>query len=83
MPRIMRQTDGGGNRLRDFNHARTHICLTRATGLSDECCRVLDQTHRKRNLAEYEGFPDQIASCNRSRIILRRKLPGLEWPVFD
>jgi len=33
-------------------------CLKHTTGLSDEHCRVLDQAHRKRNLAEYEGWLD-------------------------
>jgi len=33
-------------------------CLKHTIGLPDEQWRVLDQAHRKRNLAEYEGIID-------------------------
>lgn len=33
-------------------------CLQHTAGLSNVQCRVLDQAHRKRNLAEYEGELD-------------------------
>ena len=33
-------------------------CLTHTLDLPNEQCRVLDEAHRKRNLAEYEGDAD-------------------------
>jgi hypothetical protein len=43
---------------RSDNRYLVFQCLTHTLGLADEQWRVLDQAHRKRNLAEYEGELD-------------------------
>lgn len=43
-------------------------CLKHTTGLSDEYCRVLDQAHRKRNIAEYEGWLDMDSALLEAMI---------------
>lgn len=43
---------------RSNNRYLVFQCLEHSLGLSSENWRVLDQAHRKRNLAEYEGVID-------------------------
>jgi hypothetical protein len=43
---------------RSENRYLVFQCLTHTLGLDAAQCRVLDQAHRKRNLAEYEGDLD-------------------------
>lgn len=43
---------------RSENRYQVFQCLTHTLGLESPLWRVLDQAHRKRNLAEYEGHVD-------------------------
>jgi len=48
-------------RLRGYRSESRYLvfqCLQHTVGLPVEQWRVLDQAHRKRNLAEYEGYMD-------------------------
>lgn len=52
-------------------------CLQHTLNLAIVKCRVLDQCHRRRNLAEYEGHLDIDAQLLQELIILANELHGL------
>ena len=49
-------------------------CLQHTLGLENAKCRVLDQCHRRRNLAEYEGHLDIDAQLLKELITLANEL---------
>ena len=49
-------------------------CLQHTLGLENAKCRVLDQCHRRRNLAEYEGHLDIDAQLLKELIALANEL---------
>jgi len=49
-------------------------CLQHTLGLENAKCRVLDQCHRRRNLAEYEGYLDIDAQLLKELIALANEL---------
>ena len=49
-------------------------CLQHTVRLENEKCRVLDQCHRRRNLAEYEGHMDIDAQLLKELITLTNDL---------
>lgn len=51
-------------------------CLKHTLSLSDEQWRVLDQAHRKRNMAEYEGELDLNESLLESLIRIAETIAG-------
>jgi hypothetical protein len=51
-------------------------CLEHTVGLPNEQWRVLDQAHRKRNLAEYEGHVDVDGALLEALLRVSRELSG-------
>jgi hypothetical protein len=49
-------------------------CLQHTLGLENAKCRVLDQCHKRRNLAEYEGHLDIDAQLLKELIVLAHEL---------
>jgi hypothetical protein len=49
-------------------------CLQHTLGLENSKCRVLDQCHRRRNLAEYEGHMDIDAQLLKELVALANEL---------
>ena len=51
-------------------------CLQHTVGLSNAQCRVMDQCHQKRNIAEYEGHLDINDALLKELLKLTRLLYG-------
>lgn len=51
-------------------------CLEHTVKLSPELWRVLDQAHRKRNVAEYEGYLDVDVNLVEALIRVTRDVPS-------
>jgi hypothetical protein len=60
--------------FRSDNRYRVFQCLTHTLDLSNDQWRVLDQAHRKRNLAEYEGDVDVDAALVEAIIRVAREM---------
>ena len=72
---------------RSENRYQVFQCLTHTLDLPNNLWRVLDQAHRKRNLAEYEGEVDIDAALVDAIIRVARevehRLAALELPDED
>lgn len=62
---------------RSDNRYLVFQCLKHTLGLPPQKWRVLDQAHRKRNLAEYEGFIDVDESLLSSLIRVTDEINAL------
>jgi hypothetical protein len=72
---------------RSENRYQVFQCLTHTLDLPNDLWRVLDQAHRKRNLAEYEGVVDIDAALVDAIIRVARevahRIAALELPDED
>ncbi|KJS09093.1 MAG: hypothetical protein VR73_03395 [Gammaproteobacteria bacterium BRH_c0] len=59
---------------RSENRYQVFQCLTHTLDFLPAQCRVLDQAHRKRNLAEYEGHLDVDQSLVRGLILVTQSV---------
>jgi hypothetical protein len=70
--------------FRSENRYQVFQCLTHTLELPNDQCRVLDQAHRKRNLAEYEGNVDVdaalVEAIIRTAREMERRTAGLPLP---
>lgn len=68
--------------FRSDNRYRVFQCLTHTLELPNDQWRVLDQAHRKRNLAEYEGDVDVdvalVEAVIRVSREMERRISGLD-----
>jgi hypothetical protein len=73
--------------FRSENRYQVFQCLIHTLGLPDEMWRVLDQAHRKRNLAEYEGIVEidtaLVEAMIRVAHEMERRIAGLDLPEED
>jgi hypothetical protein len=72
---------------RSDNRYRVFQCLTHTLELPNDQWRVLDQAHRKRNLAEYEGDVDVdvalVEAVLRVNHEMERRIADLDHPESD